>query len=408
MSSFEKKLAQLLESAADNKAITKQNADQLMAFMKSDEYENKGWFNLSGAMGGLGSLIVCLGISLIIAKNWYALNDFTKISGFIALLGGMHFVGLYASGKGYNRTAQALHFLGAGLVLAGIGLVAQIFHLHSDKGEAFLIWTIMILPLAALLRNGPIALMSAIAFTLWGNIYMRYSLVSSEWMHIIAFNSSICILTIMAGLLLKYKNSEIASYLQTPGMIILVFGSYLFGFSHNFGDIHFPKEIHILPYTVLLLAIISGVYLFIKNKQNRFDQYFILAIGANIVPVLLICTAFLFGFNSNSYFEHFSFGWTHKIYYLPLLMSISAWIGYFAFAFWGVIFGALNHHRWMLNCNIILIGIGVFTRFIDLVGNMMDTGMMFIVCGLFIFAIGFGLEKWRRKLIAHSLIKAGA
>lgn len=406
MSSFEKKLAHLLESATDHKAITKQNADQLMAFVKSDEYDNKGWFNLSGAMGGLGALIVCLGISLIIAKNWYALSDLIKISGFIALLGGTHFAGLYLASKEYNKTAQALHFLGAGLVLAGIGLIAQIFHLHSDKGEAFLTWTIMILPLAILLRNGPIALMSAIAFTVWGNIYMKYSLVNSEWMNLVVFNSSMCILAVMTGLLLKYKNSEIASYLQTPGMIILVLDSYIFGFSHNFGNIDFPKEVHILPYTILVASIIAGIYLFIRNKYNRFDQYFIVAIGINAVPVLLICIAFLFDFDSNSYFEHFSYGWTQKIYYLPFLMSVFAWVGYFALAFWGVIYGALNHHRWMLNCNIILIGVGVFTRFVDLVGNMMDTGMMFIVCGLVIFAIGFGLEKWRRRLIAQANVGA--
>lgn len=131
MSSFEKKLAHLVNSATEHNVIAKQNADQLVAFMKSDEYENKGWFSLSGAMGGLGALIICLGISLIIAKNWYAFSDFTKISGFIALLGGTHFTALYITKKGYGKTAEALHFLGAGLVLAGIGLMGQIFHLHS-------------------------------------------------------------------------------------------------------------------------------------------------------------------------------------------------------------------------------------------------------------------------------------
>lgn len=214
-----------------------------------------------------------------------------------------------------------------------------------------------------------------------------------------------CITAVTAGLCLKQKGSGVASFLQIPGIIGVVGLSYFLGFIHNFGNIGFSKHVPILAYVVLLAAIMASVYLFVKSKQDRFSHYFILALGVNILVSLLICNASLFDFGRDAYFEHFSFGWTEKKYYLPFSISVLAWVGHFALVFWGVIYGALNHHRWMLNGNIILIGIGVFTRFIDLVGNMMDTGMMFIVCGLALFAIGFGLEKWRRKLIAQAAVQ---
>ncbi len=320
----------------------------------------------------------------------------------------MHFAGLYIAHKGYDKTAQALHFCGAGLVLAGIGLMGQVFHLHSYKGEAFLSWTIMILPLAILLRNGPIALMSAVGFVIWGHIYMNNTLANGEYFNVMGFYASVSIAAVMVGLFLREKYSEMSSFLQPPGIIGLIGWSYFFGFAHNFRKYNFPDDVSILPIIVLSVASIVGIYLFKTNKSDKASKYFILAIGANILTIALLLITFAVGIDDNSYFEHFSFGWTEKKYYLPLLISLSAWIGYFAIAFWGVIYGALNHHRWMLNCNIMLVGAGVFTRFIDLVGDMMDTGVMFIVCGLFLFAIGFGLEKWRRKLIAQAEEKIGS
>lgn len=402
MSSFEKKLSNLLELATERKVITRQDADNLQAFMQSDEYQHKGWLTLSGSMGGLGALIVCFGIILIIANNWHMFSDLAKITGFLILLGSCHFTGLYLARKGYDKSSQALHFCGAGLIIAGIGLIGQIFHLHSYKGEAFLTWAGMIAPLAILLRNGPIALLSVIAFAMWGNIYMLHMLPNNSWLTIFAFNTALCITSAMAGLVLKQRNSAIAPFLQTPGMIGVICSMYLFGFSHNFSYIRFSYGNLIMPFLTLLPAIALGMYLLLTNQTNKALRYLIIALGSSIVTILLILFAFVVGVHQYGYIEYLSFGWTKHVYYLPLLISVSAWVAYFGLAFWGVIYGALNQKRQMLNSNITLIGIGIFTRFIDLVGKMLDTGLMFVICGLVLFAIGFALEKWRRKLIART------
>jgi uncharacterized membrane protein len=404
MGSFNKKLYKFLESATEHEVISEDAAESLVKFSKSDEYENKGWFSLSSALGGLGAFILCFGVSLIIAKNWNSFADLTKITGFLVLLGTVHAGGLMLSDKGYGKTAQALHFMGAGLIIAGIGLMGQMFQLYSNQGKSFLSWFVMIFPLAFLLRNGLILCLSLFAFILWGNTYIIDTISThndAKAMHLLTFNSAVCMAAVMGGLLLKYFRSDMWSYIQTPAMIALVFGLYAFGFSHNAGYIRLPEEVNIISYTIALFAVAACVYLYFNSKKN-FDRYFLLAVGFNLIILLLLCSAFMFDLGREDHFKHFSFGWTRKIYYLPLIVSVLSWIGYFALAFWGVIYGSLNHHRWMLNCNIILIGVGVFTRFIDLVGNMLDTGIMFIVCGILLFAIGFALEKWRRKLIANA------
>ena len=409
MSKFEKKLKNLLDSATENGVIDHKSAQGLFSYAKSDEYEHKGWMNLSSAMGGIGALVICFGIILIVAKNWYNISDITKLSGFLALLGGTHFLALFITDKGYGKTAQAIHFLGAGLVLAGIGLIGQIFQLYSDQGKAFFSWFVMILPLAFLLRSGPILLMSVVAFLLWGNSFIDGNLYfSGTDSHLFTFNASMCIFGVTAGLLLKSKNNPMCQFLQVPAMIILVIGLYIAGFSHNFGYMRFPDKLNLISAVIILASIATCAYLYVKAQNDRFDKYFILSVGASIIPVIVVCFVFLFDFDKGSYFKHFSFGWTKKIYYVPLIISVFSWIAYFALAFWGVIYGSLNHHRWMLNCNIILIGLGVFTRFLDLVGDMLDAGILFVVCGLFLFAIGFGLEKWRRRLIANAQVRGVA
>lgn len=70
-------------------------------------------------------------------------SDLAKISVFITLMGGSHFLGLYAAGKNYKKTAMSLHLLGVGLFIAGIGLMAQIFNLHSLQGRALLFWALL-------------------------------------------------------------------------------------------------------------------------------------------------------------------------------------------------------------------------------------------------------------------------
>lgn len=401
MASFDQKIADFLKSAVGHNIIEKPQADALVAFARSSEHEHKGWFSLTSALGGLGALVLCFGVILVISANWYAIGDLTKLSVFLILLGGSHFTGLYLSGKGYSRTAAGLHFLGAGLFITGVGLIAQIFNLYSPKGESFLIWAAMITPFALLLRSGPITLLCLVAFSIWGNIYISYLLLYGGWISISVFNMAVCIVAAVGGLLLKHKGSPLSPFLQVPGMVGVVFWLFFFGFSHNFGPSSFNGgniQVTLLP---LIPAIIMIVYLWFKNFRKTDERYFLAVMTCTLLTIVVTLLVLTYGVDENAYFKHFSFGRTEKIYFFPLAVSIVAWVAYFGLCFWGVVYGALQQKRWMLNCSIILIGIGIFTRFIDLMGDMMDTGSMFILCGLLLVAIGFVLEKWRRKLIAE-------
>lgn len=399
MASFEKKLIDFISAAAEHEIIDKSVAGKLSSFARSGEYEHKGWFSLSHAMGVLGALALAFGIILIIATNWWMFSDFTKISCFIMLMGGCHFAGLYLTKKGYEKIAVSLHLLGAGLFIAGIGLMAQIFNLSSQTGESFLIWAVMIAPLAVLLRSGLVALLSIFAFSLWGDIYL-YSLFSYQaFPSITAFNAAIALSATLGGMLLKRRGSDVAPYLQTAGMICLVGFLYFLGFYHNSNRSSLEmNSITLIGLIPMIPAIAMLAHSFNDSRNNtKMERYFLLAMicaaatVALAIIVPLIASVIGTGKISSVLFS-----------IMLLITSISAWVSYFALAFFGVIHGALSHDRWLLNSSVFLVGFGIFTRFIDLIGGMFDTGIMFILCGILLFLVGYKLEKWRRKLIAQA------
>jgi hypothetical protein len=70
----------------------------------------------------------------------------------------------------YRKTAEALHTLGAILVIAGIGLIAQIYHLDGNPPQAVVLWFAAIAPLAWLLGSPGITVTSLFALVLWAHL----------------------------------------------------------------------------------------------------------------------------------------------------------------------------------------------------------------------------------------------
>lgn len=129
--SFQAKLKKLLALAVERQKIEPSHASGLIKPARSSEFSTTRWLTLGNALGLLGGLIVLLGAILMISANWWRISDPAKFIGFLALLGGTHFAGLYVRHHGYSILSHILHLIGAGLFIAGFGLLAQIFHITT-------------------------------------------------------------------------------------------------------------------------------------------------------------------------------------------------------------------------------------------------------------------------------------
>lgn len=259
MTLFERKLGALVEEAQGRGLLDSGTARSLAA-LAAERESRKGWLSLASVLAFLGGGVAVLGVILLVAANWQDLRGAVKIVGFLILLAATHAGGLWiqSSGRPFPKTAAAFHFLGAGLFLAGVGLISQIYQLNEHPPNAILMWLVAILPLAFLLRSPSIAAMAAFALVLW--CHMEGSSVASS-LHMSGFTPFLVMeIGLGAALLslsawMKVLDASICWVLRASGTLILSYGLWALGFYRRFHTGGSATEGGwILPGTALLLG----------------------------------------------------------------------------------------------------------------------------------------------------------
>lgn len=125
--------------------ITQEQKEQLQA------YEHNRQKNAAlKAMLFLASLCLGIGIISVIAYNWRQISDSVKLISYFALLFVIVGFNICALQKQKELLFNTILFINALWCLAGIGLIAQIYHLSSPNLEALLFWCLITLPLLPL------------------------------------------------------------------------------------------------------------------------------------------------------------------------------------------------------------------------------------------------------------------
>lgn len=129
----------------------------------------KSWVLLSVML--LGSFVLAVGVVSLIAANWDAIGGYTKLAADGLVLVALAYVlGRYYDDKN-SLLFQIAHSLFIFLILASIGLIAQVYHLGGKTYEALSLWLVIVTPVAFFARNAFIPhlyagslLMTAISF----------------------------------------------------------------------------------------------------------------------------------------------------------------------------------------------------------------------------------------------------
>lgn len=104
------------------------------------------------AMVGLGLLALALGIILVVSANWDRIPDAVKLSVHFALTAAAAAAAWWGAARSKPWLAEGSLFLLGALVLAGIGLHAQVYQLTGPLWHALLLWLALMTP--ALLLGG--------------------------------------------------------------------------------------------------------------------------------------------------------------------------------------------------------------------------------------------------------------
>jgi uncharacterized membrane protein len=409
MASFAQQLEQLLRAARAQGLVDSGVAEQLTA-LAAERERDRGWLSLGGVLGRLGAAVTILGILLLIAANWQHIGAGVKIVGFLLLLGGAHGAGLWIewTGRPYPRFAEALHLLGAGLFVGGLALVGQIYHLPANPSRAMLVWLVAIAPLAVWLRSPAITGLGIFAAWLWLHFA---GADSASPLHVRGFTSYL-MLSIGMGLALLGVQSTLGQderrirlVMRSAAQLMLFYGVYMLGFFRRFSESEAVVSTGsiALPLGALVLGS-AGVALGWTRLAPEVPwlrtrvSLLLLVLVATCVAALLIDLDVIPRGPPLSVFE---FGSSARFAVGTVIVSAAAWVVWFLFALWLVIYGALSRQRDFVNTGVLAFGLGIVTRFIDLIGGLADTGTLFVLGGVVLLGTAWGMERWRRAVVAR-------
>ena len=379
--SFVKKINIFLDKAFLEGIVDQNTKAKLQNF--AENYERKSISSFTSSISYFGGFTIILGIILIISSNWDKISDFTKISAYIALLIGFH-ISASLLRKVSPKISQIIYFIIAGYILAGIGLIAQIYNLSSKNGEAYLIWFLLIMPMAIIHRNSRIGLMAIISLYHWVNINANlnfYHSFSGSWQSQLLYSTAILSSVILIPRTFTYLSYSFDK-IKLIGYSFLGITTFSMGFAHDIltKEKLISLSLHPITIAIIILNAICLTNNCIKNFRDKKNLLDVIQLPEFVILLLNIIPLFIF-------IDH------------KLLISISYWIIWFWSCGVMIYKGEIEKNKTIINIGTWCVMIGIMARFVDLIGTMLITGSMFILFGIALISIAYIGEKYRKNLI---------
>lgn len=142
------RLEKRLEAWRDAGLISGEQLQQIQQFEASQPRNSWGVWGVLG----IGATAVITGLVSVVAANWEAIGVTAKLAAYFAVQGTLGFF-FYRRHDKPGHVREVL-LTGSGLlVLAGIGLIGQVYHLRSDGWQGLLLWLALTLPLVLLAEH---------------------------------------------------------------------------------------------------------------------------------------------------------------------------------------------------------------------------------------------------------------
>jgi hypothetical protein len=437
--SLTKQLQTLFDEAESKSIITSQQRHDLLTLYQLQHSD----IALSGAtwIAIIAGLSVIAGISLIIAHNWDQITAPVRIGGYVLLLATV--------AEGYVRTLEknrSIHlpfeFLWFFFPLLGIGLYAQTFQLSGDPVRPYFVWLVLASPIVWLSRYryiGVLYLLSLAVLLLTGNhtsgmlnlvtkptgwsgadpmawlftgliwvaawVANRYYLPHGHGNYLVGL-AAIWLFALFvddtpfhlshAGWLFVSAVSLAILWMLAPSFFLEALGhENLSGLAVWLGTIYSmtflwhgtgPLRGDTTPsgfYTACICFVAAtAVALTAPLHKWIADHRWIAAVRATVIASLLLA---LLTLTESAAVLHGAALLANAL----LVLAAGLLIGY------GAHFGGQTH----VNLGVAVLFLLLVTRFIDVLGDMLQSGLGFIIAGLFFGLLAWMLEKVRKRFL---------
>jgi uncharacterized membrane protein len=340
----------------------------------------------------VGAVLVAAGIVLLLAANWDAIPRGVKLAVSLGLMLGAHGLGwrLREVRGDYRKTGEALHLGGALLFLANIGLVGQIYNLHSRPPNAILLWWAGIAALPWLLRSKALHVPALLAFGLWFGIEVNQddSLIRlRDECQVLGYSLLGLVYVGLGYVLRRTAFASFAKATERMGLLgLLVFAypltwkGFLDGYHHAVTGSYW-----ILP----VLAVVAIALVAFGARNLELDRQWRWTWGLTLAVAAGLLVAAFFAPHEREWGWHNDFTPTNAFAALAL----------FVFCLLQIQVGLQERSAFLVNLAIVFVALDIIAAYIGLFGTMARTGLMFVVSGVFLILFGVYLEKKRRKLM---------
>lgn len=387
------------------------------------------------------ALFVVAGLSLLIAHNWDHIGPATRVMAFVFLFYGLGEFTLWVQAKHPDKTLP-LFIVWFFFPILGIGLYAQTFQLSGDFILPYLTWAAISLPLVGVLKKASLTYLHVlllIALLFCGGFYKNniLSILNDHdttptlpWLYQILLLLLIIfecfrlkplpqrfqVFTLVAAWIFSLFSARTYFSLHEPIwffiaaaalssfwlMMTFIFklplrertlpylGMFFSMYAMTFlwdvnSKINFTSS---LPGTLLILAMSGAAlaYFLLKNPHelshdptwNRLFQALV------VTPILLsLCITF-----SNEF----------GLKVIALIANILLVLGALL-AMWH---GSMHAEELSINLGAAILLLILITRFVDIMGDMVQSGLGLIVSGLFLSSVAYGLSQARKHLLKKS------
>ena len=369
--------------------------EQRQAIVERLQLREEGTNKLLIILSTIGALLVVAGIVLLIAANWEGIPRGAKVAAALALMLGAWWGGwlLRECPGRHPRIGEALYLIGAGMWLANIVLIGQIYNLSSRPSNAFLLWLAGIAVLPWVLRIKSLFVLSLAAFGVWLGVMLNER---KSWIQADAVESQfvcygLCGLALIGwGFRMRGTRwGDFASPAEKTGLLTLLFSAYPMSFEFR----HFGVATDIVDPVLVLLLGLSGLacvlaVLGFRRLERELTPQWRWLWGGTLAGIVAMQWAWLLISRTDPY----GYG-LHLQWIFPLGLAVASFIQ--------VQVGILLRSAFTVNFAVVYLALLILAIYIRLFGSMATTGGMFLASGLFLIGFGYYLERKRRDFIAR-------
>jgi len=411
--SFSKALRTEVPLWVEQGLVDNNAADKLLNLYPLIEAKSK----LVGLITIFGSVLVGLGVLLFVGSNWQHLSAFFKLGLIVAAIAAANFGGWHFSYKEEARPklGASLFLLGGLLYGAGIWLVAQTFQLDLDWSLGMSLWSIGLVPMAMLVRSGPLAILNGLILLGW-SFSPQHLAITNLLVLAIAVALSYVFRSRMALVLALVQGEVFAVHIRSifsnsssnwdPTIATLLWAGGLFAW-YLWHREHKPQMAG--PYLYVGSLIALPLFLTISSYTNS-SIFTVNWLNPTLVTELIfaIASGFYVASNTKKYVPELLGGYLAILIMVTLMCGpgnvlatrLMANVVVFS-SLIGMIYSGARRldSASVVNISTVFFAIAVFCRYFDTFYQMLDRSLFFLLGGTVLLVGGYLLEQQRRTLI---------